>query len=89
MDIICGHWLWVANARRLSVCLVHFSEIFEIIVLQGLPGGHAVTIIVDKQFGNDLLGIWGNVRYKFGDAGAFLMPKVELHVRGHSLKFLQ
>ena len=58
-------------------------------MLQRLSGGHAVTIIVDEQFGYDLLGIRGHVRYEFGDSGAFLVPEVELHVRGHALKFRQ
>ena len=55
-----AHGLWVARARDRLIfwqCFVHFPEILEVIVLEGLSCGHAVTIVVDKQFGYDFLRI--------------------------------
>lgn len=78
-------WVW---PDRLVVRqrLVHVSQVFKVVVFEDLAGGHAVAIIVDEQFGNDLCGLGTHVRNKFGNARPFLWLKVKLHVTGLSLK---
>ena len=84
------HRLRVSRNRLvLWQCLVHFAELFEVVVFEGLPRGHPVAIVVDEEFCDDLLGIGRNVWNQLCNARAILVSEIELHVRSDSLELRQ
>ena len=60
--------LWIrANRLVLRQTLVDLPQVLKVVVLECLPGGHAVAIVVDEQLGDNLLSVGGDVWDQFRD----------------------
>ena len=53
------HGLRIRRTYRLVLRqrLVNLTQVLKVVVLEGLSSGHSIAIVVDKQFGDDLLGV--------------------------------
>ena len=54
-------------------------------MLEGLTCWHSIRIVIDKEFHNYFLDLWGDVRDEFCDPWTFFLWEVEFHVTRHPI----